>query len=46
MLANGEINNISEGRAIVLNSSLVETFEPEDQVPWAEAKIKFEAICK
>lgn len=45
MLANGEINNISEGRAIVLNSSLVETFEPEDQVPWAEAKIKFKAIC-
>lgn len=46
MLANGEINNISEGRAIVLNSSLVEIFEPEDQVPWAEAKIKFKAICK
>lgn len=44
MLANGDINNISEGREIVLNSSLVETFDPEDQVPWAEAKIKFEAL--
>ncbi|CAA6679136.1 MULTISPECIES: rhamnulokinase family protein [unclassified Lentimonas] len=46
MLANGEIKNLSEGRKIILNSSLVERFEPEDQVPWAEAKIKFEAICK
>jgi rhamnulokinase len=44
MLANGDINNISEGREIVLNSSLVETFDPEDQVPWAEAKVKFAAL--
>lgn len=46
MLANGEINNISEGRAIVLNSSLVEIFEPEDQVPWTEAKARFESITQ
>ncbi len=44
MLANSDIQNISEGRKIILNSSLVETFEPEDQVPWAEAKIKFAKI--
>jgi rhamnulokinase len=44
MLANGDINNISEGREIVLNSSLVETFDPEDQVPWAEAKARFAAL--
>lgn len=44
MLADGEINNLSEGRKIVLNSSLVETFEPEDQVIWREAKAKFANI--
>lgn len=44
MLANGEIENLQEGRDIVLNSSLVETFEPEDQVPWAEAKVKFATL--
>jgi hypothetical protein len=30
----------------VLNSSLVEKFEPADQVPWAEAKARFEIICQ
>ena len=44
MLANGEIKNLSEGRKIILNSSLVETFEPEDQVIWREAKAKFANI--
>ncbi|MGJ8640120.1 MAG: rhamnulokinase [Opitutaceae bacterium] len=46
MLADGEISSLSEGRIIVLNSSLVEIFEPADQVPWTEAKAKFAAICK
>jgi len=45
MLADASINNIDEGRHIVLNSSLVEIFEPADQVPWAEAKAKFTSIC-
>ncbi|MDP4879503.1 MAG: FGGY-family carbohydrate kinase, partial [Opitutales bacterium] len=46
MLADKVITDLSEGRKIVLNSSLVEIFEPADQVPWTEAKIKFQAICK
>ena len=45
MLADGAISDISEGRKIVLNSSLVETFEPADQVPWTEAKLKFKSLC-
>ncbi len=45
MLADGSIADIAEGRAIVLNSSLVETFEPADQAVWAEAKAKFSDIA-
>jgi rhamnulokinase len=44
MLADGAIANVAEGRAIVLNSSLVEKFEPADQVPWAEARARFGSI--
>lgn len=44
MLADGAIANVAEGRAIVLNSSIVLTFEPEDQVIWREAKAKFALI--
>jgi len=44
MLANGDIKDISEGREVIHNSSLVETFEPEDQVIWREAKAKFANI--
>ena len=40
------IVNIDEGRAIVANSSIVETFEPEDPELWAEAKAKFQMIDK
>lgn len=46
MLADGTITNLSEGREIVLRSSLVETFEPADQVPWAEAKLKFAQLTQ
>jgi rhamnulokinase len=46
MLADGAIADVTEGRAIVLNSSLVQTFEPADQVVWAEAKAQFSMICK
>ena len=45
MLADGEIKDLSEGRKIVLSSSLVETFEPTDPAQWAEAKKTFSAIC-
>lgn len=44
LLADGAIANVAEGRAIVLNSSLVEKFEPADQVIWTEARAKFEFI--
>ena len=44
MLANEDINDLSEGRSIILKSSLVETFQPENQIPWAEAKAKFAQI--
>jgi hypothetical protein len=46
MLADGVIKNLDEGRAIVANSSIVETFEPEDPELWAEAKAKFQMIDK
>jgi rhamnulokinase len=46
MLADGAIADLTEGRAIILNSSLVQTFEPADQVVWAEAKVQFSTICK
>ncbi len=45
MLADKQIANLTEGRKIILNSSLVETFEPTDQTPWAEAKVKFLTVC-
>lgn len=44
MLADGAIKSIEEGRAIVVNSSIVETFEPNDSDVWTEAKKKFPAI--
>ncbi|MGJ8653210.1 MAG: rhamnulokinase [Opitutaceae bacterium] len=46
MLADKAISNLSEGRKIVLNSSLVEIFEPAEQVPWREARAKFKIICQ
>lgn len=44
MLADGTISTVAEGRAIVLNSSLVLEFEPEDQAEWAQAKAKFQTL--
>ncbi len=41
MLADGSIQTISEGRKIVLNSSLVETFQPADADVWNTAREKF-----
>ena len=44
MLADGQITDLSEGRRIVLESSLVEIYNPEEPDIWAEAKDKFQAI--
>ncbi|RPG86679.1 MAG: rhamnulokinase [Coraliomargarita sp. TMED73] len=44
MLADGEIADLSEGRRIVLASSLVETYRPEDSELWTRAKETFETI--
>lgn len=44
MLADGQIADLSEGRRIVLDSSLVEIYQPEEQAIWAQAKEKFQAI--
>jgi sugar (pentulose or hexulose) kinase len=46
MLADGTIRDLPEGREIVLHSSLVETFEPEDQERWAEAKAQFSRVTR
>ena len=45
MMADGVIESVSEGRKIVLNSSVVESYEPVDSDVWAAAKVKFESIC-
>ena len=44
MLADGQITDLSEGRRIVLESSLVEIYNPEEPDIWAEAKDRFQAI--
>lgn len=45
MISDGTIQNLSEGREIVLKSSLVETFEPEDTNIWSEQKERFKEIA-
>lgn len=45
MMSDGTIKDLSEGREIVLKSSLVETFEPEDKSDWSAAKEKFAELC-
>jgi sugar (pentulose or hexulose) kinase len=44
MLSDGSIKSLDEGRQIILNSSLVETYEPTDEEQWAKAKERFAAI--
>jgi sugar (pentulose or hexulose) kinase len=41
MMSDGSIKDLSEGRRIVLDSSLVETFTPTDAEVWSAAKDKF-----
>jgi rhamnulokinase len=45
MLNNGSVTDLSHGREIVLNSSLVEIYEPNDADLWLSAKQKFASIC-
>lgn len=44
MISDGAIKDLSEGREIVLQSSLVETFEPENQTSWTEQRERFAQI--
>ncbi|MGC6455914.1 MAG: rhamnulokinase [Coraliomargaritaceae bacterium] len=44
MLADGQITDLAEGRRIVLESSLVEIYEPEGRDSWEPAKETFQAI--
>lgn len=44
MLSDGAINSLSEGREIILHSSLVETYEPEAPQTWNQAKDKFTKV--
>lgn len=46
MISDGAIKDLSEGREIVLKSSLVERFEPEDTNIWNEQKENFAKLCK
>jgi sugar (pentulose or hexulose) kinase len=45
MMSDGAIKDLPEGRQIVLKSSLVETFEPEEESSWSEAKQRFAELC-
>jgi len=44
LLSEGSIFSISEGRQIVLKSSLVETFDPVDAADWGEARRRFDGL--
>lgn len=44
MLADEKISDLSEGRRVVLDSSLVEIYEPEDQLDWADGKNRFQSL--
>jgi len=44
MLSDGVIGSLEEGRKVVLNSSLFETFEPRDKQVWIDQRDRFAAI--
>ncbi|CAI8315311.1 MAG: Rhamnulokinase [Opitutia bacterium UBA7350] len=46
LLADGTIENLQEGREVVVNSSIVEVFKPIDQAPWTKAKAKFASLTE
>jgi len=43
MLASGVIGSLPEGRQIVANSSLVETYQPQDGEAWHQARLHYHA---
>ena len=45
MMADGLINTLAEGRAMVADSFPVESYEPTDTSAWNVAKERFVAIC-
>ena len=45
MMADGLINTLAEGRAMVADSFPVESYEPTDTASWNGAKERFAAIC-
>lgn len=46
MLNDQSIDSLSEGRKVVLNSSLVEIYEPADAEAWEHARQKFDATTQ
>jgi rhamnulokinase len=44
MMADGVINTLAEGRAIVTNSFPVETYEPEETDSWNAVKERFASL--
>jgi rhamnulokinase len=45
MMADGLINSLAEGRAIVADSFPVESYEPSETADWNGVKERFAAIC-
>ena len=45
MMADGLINTLAEGRAIVADSFPIESYEPAETASWNEVKERFAAIC-
>ena len=45
MMADGLINTLSEGRAMVASSFPVESYEPLEASAWNEVKERFAKIC-
>ena len=45
MMADGLINTLAEGRAVVADSFPVESYEPTDTSYWNGTKERFAAIC-
>ena len=46
MLADGTIENIRQGRAIVANSSTVETFHPQEGAAWKQALHQYQSVVQ
>ena len=44
LLSDGTIGSLAEGRKLILNSSVIETFEPDDLTAWREARKSFDRL--